>query len=71
MGINTDAPDEALTVHGNVKVMGHIVQPSDQRVKQNIEEVNKNEYVCMLCNNMCICNTKTTLYRLLGTARDC
>lgn len=39
MGINTDMPDEALTVHGNIKVMGHIVQPSDQRVKQNIEEV--------------------------------
>uniref|UniRef100_H3CB15 Myelin regulatory factor like n=1 Tax=Tetraodon nigroviridis TaxID=99883 RepID=H3CB15_TETNG len=36
VGINTDAPDEALVVCGNAKVMGAIMQPSDQRAKCNI-----------------------------------
>lgn len=40
VGINTDRPDEALTVHGNVKVIGDIVTPSDKRVKMNLQEVN-------------------------------
>lgn len=39
MGINTDTPDEALTVHGNVKVTGHVITPSDVRVKKDISEV--------------------------------
>lgn len=39
VGINTDAPDEALVVCGNAKVMGAIMQPSDQRAKCNIQEV--------------------------------
>jgi len=43
VGINTDRPDEALTVHGNLKLTGHIMQPSDQRVKKNIEEVDCKE----------------------------
>lgn len=42
MGVNTDSPDEALTVHGNVKVTGHVISPSDMRVKKSIKEV---------CNN--------------------
>lgn len=53
MGINTEAPEEALTVHGNAKVTGRIVQPSDQRVKQNIEEV-RNSFFPLLhdkCRN--------------------
>lgn len=41
VGINTDAPDEALVVCGNAKVMGAIMQPSDQRAKCNIQEVRK------------------------------
>lgn len=41
VGINTDAPDEALVVCGNAKVMGAIMQPSDQRAKHNIQEVRK------------------------------
>lgn len=41
LGINTDAPDEALVVCGNAKVMGAIMQPSDQRAKYNIQEVRK------------------------------
>ncbi|KAM9292462.1 myelin regulatory factor-like protein [Morus bassanus] len=43
VGINTDAPDEALVVCGNTKVMGRIMHPSDSRAKQNIREVDTNE----------------------------
>lgn len=39
VGINTDRPDEALVVHGNVKVMGSLMHPSDVRVKEDIQEV--------------------------------
>lgn len=43
VGINTDRPDESLVVHGNLKVSGHIVQPSDSRAKQEISELNTAE----------------------------
>ncbi|KAM6425262.1 myelin regulatory factor-like protein [Rhynochetos jubatus] len=43
VGINTDAPDEALVVCGNAKVMGRVMHPSDSRAKQNIQEVDTNE----------------------------
>ncbi|XP_075284731.1 myelin regulatory factor-like protein [Opisthocomus hoazin] len=43
VGINTDAPDEALVVCGNAKVMGRVMHPSDSRTKQNIREVDTNE----------------------------
>uniref|UniRef100_A0A673A5K6 Myelin regulatory factor n=1 Tax=Sphaeramia orbicularis TaxID=375764 RepID=A0A673A5K6_9TELE len=39
VGINTDRPDEALVVHGNLKVMGSVVHPSDIRAKENVQEV--------------------------------
>ena len=39
VGVNTDRPDEALVVHGNLKITGHLVQPSDARAKEGIEEV--------------------------------
>lgn len=39
VGVNTDRPDEALVVHGNVKLTGHIIQPSDVRIKQHIQKV--------------------------------
>ncbi|XP_035379727.1 myelin regulatory factor isoform X2 [Electrophorus electricus] len=39
VGINTDRPDEALVVHGNLKVMGALVHPSDIRAKENVKEV--------------------------------
>lgn len=39
VGVNTDHPDEALTVHGNIKLSGQIVHPSDLRAKQDFEEV--------------------------------
>uniref|UniRef100_A0A6J0T6P9 Myelin regulatory factor-like protein n=1 Tax=Pogona vitticeps TaxID=103695 RepID=A0A6J0T6P9_9SAUR len=43
VGINTDTPDEALVVCGNMKVMGAVMHPSDSRAKQNIQEVNTDE----------------------------
>ncbi|XP_043561970.1 myelin regulatory factor isoform X5 [Chiloscyllium plagiosum] len=43
VGINTDRPDEALVVHGNVKVMGSLMHPSDMRAKENIQEVDTTE----------------------------
>ncbi|KAM4712356.1 myelin regulatory factor-like protein [Anableps anableps] len=43
VGINTDSPDEALVVCGNAKVMGAIMQPSDHRAKQNIQEVDSEQ----------------------------
>ncbi|XP_055922032.1 uncharacterized protein LOC129953183 isoform X2 [Eupeodes corollae] len=39
VGINTDRPDESLVIHGNLKVSGHIIQPSDSRAKQEICEL--------------------------------
>ncbi|XP_077290061.1 uncharacterized protein LOC143913889 isoform X2 [Arctopsyche grandis] len=38
VGVNTDRPDETCVIHGNLKITGHIVQPSDARAKQDIEE---------------------------------
>ncbi|XP_076254672.1 uncharacterized protein LOC143192835 isoform X3 [Rhynchophorus ferrugineus] len=43
VGINTDRPDESLVVHGNIKITGHIIQPSDIRAKKNIVELNTAE----------------------------
>ncbi|XP_066148831.1 myelin regulatory factor-like protein isoform X1 [Euwallacea fornicatus] len=40
VGINTDRPDETLVVHGNVKVTGQILHPSDSRAKSNLVELN-------------------------------
>ncbi|XP_077399772.1 myelin regulatory factor-like protein [Vanacampus margaritifer] len=45
VGINTDAPDEALVVCGNATVMGRVMQPSDQRAKCNIQEVDVEEHL--------------------------
>lgn len=39
VGINTAAPTEALSVAGNIKVTGTILQPSDKRVKTDISPV--------------------------------
>ena len=39
VGINTDKPEEALTVNGNIQLTGQILQVSDIRVKQNIRQV--------------------------------
>ncbi|XP_029283887.1 myelin regulatory factor-like protein [Cottoperca gobio] len=43
VGINTDSPDEALVVCGNAKVMGAVMQPSDSRAKENIQEVDSEQ----------------------------
>jgi hypothetical protein len=39
VGINTEKPDEALSVHGNVRVTGRVFAPSDQRAKEVIGKV--------------------------------
>ncbi|CAK9292205.1 unnamed protein product [Gordionus sp. m RMFG-2023] len=39
VGINTENPDESLVVQGNIKLTGHILQPSDIRIKTNIVEL--------------------------------
>ncbi|XP_075423069.1 myelin regulatory factor isoform X4 [Ascaphus truei] len=43
VGINTERPDEALVVHGNVKVMGSLLHPSDMRAKEDVQEVDTTE----------------------------
>lgn len=43
VGINTDRPDESLVVHGNLKVSGHIVHPSDSRAKREIGELDTSQ----------------------------
>ncbi|KAL4224813.1 hypothetical protein ACF0H5_015509 [Mactra antiquata] len=43
VGVNTDHPDEALTVHGNIKLSGQILQTSDRRAKTELEEVDSKE----------------------------
>ncbi|KAM4723130.1 myelin regulatory factor [Rhinophrynus dorsalis] len=43
IGINMERPDEALVVHGNVKIMGSLMHPSDIRAKEAIEEVDTTE----------------------------
>ncbi|XP_045132045.1 myelin regulatory factor-like protein isoform X1 [Portunus trituberculatus] len=43
VGINTDRPDEALVIHGNLKVTGQVMQPSDRRAKKDIAEVDTKE----------------------------
>lgn len=43
VGINTDRPDESLVVHGNLKISGHIVQPSDSRAKREIGELDTSQ----------------------------
>ncbi|XP_034234136.1 myelin regulatory factor-like protein [Thrips palmi] len=42
-GINTDRPEEALTVHGNLRLTGHLIQPSDSRAKEAIRECDTRE----------------------------
>ena len=39
VGVNTDKPDEALVIHGNLRLTGKFLQPSDRRAKHNIKEV--------------------------------
>ena len=43
VGINTDRPDESLVVHGNLKISGHIIQPSDSRAKKEISELDTSQ----------------------------
>ena len=46
--MNTDSPEEALSVNGNIQVTGQILQPSDMRLKTDIMQVRINEK-CAMC----------------------
>jgi len=50
VGINFDHPDEALVVNGNLKLTGHLMQPSDIRAKQEIREVDTKEQLKNVSN---------------------
>jgi hypothetical protein len=41
VGINTKTPNEALCVNGNVTMTGALVQPSDRRVKTNLQRCDR------------------------------
>jgi len=40
VGINTNSPQESLTVNGNIMVTGDVLKPSDRRLKDNFVAVN-------------------------------
>ncbi|XP_071038360.1 myelin regulatory factor-like protein isoform X2 [Parasteatoda tepidariorum] len=50
VGINTDRPEESLVVHGNIKVTGHILQPSDIRAKFGLHELDTKEQLKNVAN---------------------
>ena len=43
VGINTNTPQEALAVHGNVQVSGVLLQPSDRRLKTDIAAIDSRQ----------------------------
>lgn len=47
VGVNTEHPEEALTVHGNMRLTGHLLQPSDLRAKENLREVSYSQFLAM------------------------
>ncbi|XP_068218449.1 myelin regulatory factor-like protein isoform X3 [Palaemon carinicauda] len=50
VGVNTDRPDEALVINGNLKVTGQFLQPSDKRAKKDVEEVDTREQLKNVSN---------------------
>ena len=53
VGVNTDHPEESLTVHGNMRLTGHLLQPSDMRAKENIQEVSRSAVFDSLALSPC------------------
>jgi len=43
VGINVEVPDEALCVHGNIRLSGAIMHPSDERIKTDILPLDSRE----------------------------
>ena len=43
VGINNNDPHEALSVRGNIEMTGHLMRPSDRRIKQNLRVVDNSE----------------------------
>lgn len=50
VGINTDSPDEALCVQGNIRLSGAILQPSDKRVKTDVVTLDSRQQLQTLRN---------------------
>ncbi|XP_066974389.1 myelin regulatory factor isoform X6 [Macrobrachium rosenbergii] len=50
VGVNTDRPDEALVINGNLKVTGQFLQPSDKRAKKDVAEVDTREQLKNVSN---------------------
>lgn len=48
IGINTESPDEALSVIGNIKLSGAIMQPSDRRLKEAVEPASTEAHLTSL-----------------------
>lgn len=48
IGINTEAPDEALSVIGNIKLSGAIMQPCDSRLKTSLQPASTVEHLSRL-----------------------
>merc|ERR1712137_328620 len=42
VGINNNDPHEALSVRGNIEMTGHLMRPSDRRIKSNFKTVDAN-----------------------------
>ncbi|CAI8028292.1 Myelin regulatory factor, partial [Geodia barretti] len=49
VGINTDKPEEALSVNGNIRVTGCIEHPSDMRIKTDILPVDSSRQLERVC----------------------
>jgi len=43
-----------MVIHGNLKVTGHIVQPSDRRAKENIQEVRTRHEFSLTSRSSCL-----------------
>eukprot|EP01113_Clastostelium_recurvatum_P047869 TRINITY_DN8602_c0_g1_i1.p1 TRINITY_DN8602_c0_g1~~TRINITY_DN8602_c0_g1_i1.p1 ORF type:complete len:804 (-),score=260.45 TRINITY_DN8602_c0_g1_i1:8-2419(-) len=50
VGININAPPEALSVGGNILVGGNIMKPSDKRIKRNIVPITKGQQLTNIKN---------------------
>ena len=50
VGINTNAPPEALSVQGNILVTGDILKPSDRRLKRNFMLVDSSSQMTSIEN---------------------
>lgn len=50
VGINTERTDEKLVVNGNILLSGHLIQPSDERAKSDVVELDTREQLKNVAN---------------------